>query len=343
MYDKKATIVIPTKNRPSRLKTSLQYYINKRFLGTILIADSSTGRSIKATASVVEKAKEEGLDIILQRCEKQKHDGDAIKAVNELIETPYAMYCGDDDIAVRQGVIECVDFLEKNHDYMAASGTKGTRIQCGTYVGMHYTGCLELETKYVTERLSAYMRTRICTTYYLHRTEVWKRMFEYADIMPNRWLGGEVLPCCISVMSGKIKNALAETSYHAIHRLNSEDSWIQNLSFIDMLTSEDYVKSAKVMRRVIIRYLVEGGVEQKVAEKIYTKEIWLSTLILLLNKFVERYPHLKYMIDEYSDSLNEYPYEWRRPGLSTTIVADPVLAKLIEEGCNGTSDPFGCE
>lgn len=336
MYDKKVTIIIPTKNRSARLKIALQYYISKKFLGKIIVADYSTGRSINAVDAIVNMAKRKGLNLTLHKCSK-KHDGDAIKSANELIDTPYVMSCGDDCIAIRKSIIKCVEFLDWNHDYTAASGIRGTKLECGEYTGMHYTACLEVESKYILERLISYLRTRINTLNYVHRTEVWQDLFQYADMMPNEWLGAEVLPCCLSVMSGKIKDALTNKGYHAIHQLYNDK---QNINFMEIVSSSDYAKSAKIMRKVIIRSLIEGGIDPNKAEKIYSKEIWLSTLFVMMNKFVEQHPQLKPIIDEYNSSLDNYPFEWRLLDLPTTLVSDPMLQKLLDE-IKALNDPFG--
>jgi len=328
--DKKVTIVIPTKERASKLAKTLDYYTRTEFKGDVIVADSSTEQASDVD-ELVQSASTNGLNIRLCKCIEQMHDGDAVKKANNLINTDYAMYCGDDDIAVQSGVMECVKFLEHNPEYTAASGVKGTEVGNQNRSQVQYTSCLQVEADSVVERFASYIRARICTTYYVHRTPTWIAMFEHADRMPNRWLGGEVLPCCISVMSGKIKDALSDRTTLAIYRIDTKESWIQNVSLFDMMFSHDYVDSLGIMKEVVVPYLVQDGISEALAEKIYDKEMWLSTVALLLNRFVERYPHLKQVIDMYSQSLESYPFEWLRPTMSDAIIGDEHLFNKLEQ------------
>lgn len=339
--EQKLSIIIPTKNRPSRLKQSLQYYIKKRFKGTLLIVDASTGRNIKVVDDLIIQAREAGLNIQIGHYGRHKHYGEAIKLAAAYVETPYVMYCRDDDTAIPRALIKCIEFLDMNPNYIAASGPRGTWVRKGNYNLVQYTRCLEVETDYITDRLSLYLRTRLCTTHYVHRIEVWREMFKYATLMPNKWLGGEVLPCCISVMSGRIKDVLTNSSYHAMIRSHGPDSHVQNLNFLNVLHSEDYIKSARVLRRVVLKYLVDGGLDSETAGGFYDREMWLSTLILLMNKFVERYPNLKPLIDEYSQRLDNYPFEWKFDSYPSSCVTDPSINTLLKgELYYGKSNPL---
>jgi len=323
--DQRATIVITTKNSPNRLKRVLNYHITKRTKSRIIIADYSIGRGIKATSDLVHIATKRGLDIRVEHFSRVNHDGEVLREIGDLITTPYAIYCRDSDIAVRQGIIEGVRFLDVNSSYIAAGGTRGTLIQCGDYMGTFYTECLEVESNYITERLATYLRTRIGTTNYLHRTDVWKKMFAYAKSTPNKWIGCEVLPSCISVMNGKIKNALIQIPQHGICRLESLNN---NMDFFGSLTNRNYIKSLEVLKGVIKDHLIEGGLNREAAEEFCTREVWLSVLMSHLNDFTERYPNLKSTLDGYSKDLEQYPFKWKYPLLSHTIIGDPTIHRL---------------
>jgi len=329
--DRKVTIIIPTKNHPSKLKRPLQYYISKRFQGQILIADQSSGRSAKATQSIVSNAKTQGLNIKIVNCLNQKHFGSAIRITNEYVKTPYVLATNDYDIAIYSGLTKCVEFLDLNSKYVAAGGIKGVQVQCGSSFGMHYTQCLEIETDYIAERLALYLRTRLHTINYLHRIEIWKEMFRYAHLMPNQLLAYEVLPSCISVMSGKIKDALKGSKYHAV--FGGDDRNIVPSDLFDCISSVDYAISAKVMKSVVIQYLMKGGISQEQATVFYNRELWLSTLFVLSNKFVETFPETKPALDSYHKLLDVYPFYWRRHNLTYTLTCelDPDLLQTLTQ------------
>jgi len=147
--------------------------------------------------------------------------------------------------------------------------------------------------------------------------------------MPNQWLGAEVLPCAISAMSGKIKDALKKSLYQAILRHDDGNYVQKNLNPFEAITDSSYSPSAKVMRTVILKYLIEGGMNAKDAKEFYEREVWLNLLMTLLLKFVEKYPNLQQGIDTYSDSLKTYPFPWRLPQFTSSLTHEPDLLKLF--------------
>jgi len=330
--DKKITLIITTKNGSPKLRTALQYYNQKRFAGLIIIADLSTGRSIRATRNVVEDFQHSNLNLKLECCPTAAHEGEAIKNVNKSIRTPYVMYCCDGDRAIKGGIIECVNVLDKNPSYVAAGGTRGTRLQCGDNVGIFSTRCLEVESHYVTERLLSYLRSRVCTIHYVHRVGTWRQMFKYANMIPNRWLATEVLPSCISVSSGRIRDALKQTKYSTLVRLHGQDSFLHPVTSLSDFCNDEYIQSEKIVKRIVLRYLIRGGLDPYTAEQFYNREAWLNALFVLLNRFVASHPDMKEHLDAYVSTLNEYPFEWKLDNLRSTLVCDPFLTALLKGG-----------
>jgi len=340
MSDRLVTIIIPTKNQHRKLHGTLNYYHKNRFRGHIVIADYSTGRSINAVRKVYDKWTT-SLHVTFTHCDNAKHEGAVIQSVLNYITTPYVLSCDENDQVILKGLSKCVVFLDMNRKYVAASGTKCVVTQHGATEGIHYIPCLNLDTPYIKERLSSYLRTRLSVLHYLHRTEVWKEMFRYAHLTPHKWIGAEVLPCAISVMKGGICDVLRASPYKAIFK-REETPVRQKLSDF---ASEDYAKSMKILRSVILKHLVEGGMTRTEARKLFERELWLSILMFLMYKFTEQYPHLKASLDSYSAVLETYPFMWRRSQLTSSLTQEPDLLRLFkkEKKKYGRSDPFTSE
>jgi len=100
------------------------------------------------------------------------------------------------------------------------------------------------------------------------------------------------------------------------------------------VSSTEYAISAKIMKSVVIKYLVKGGIDLEQATEFYNRELWLSTLFVLSNKFVETFPEMKPALDSYNKLLDIYPFHWRRPGLTHTMTCEidqDILQTLTQE------------
>ncbi|MFA6096773.1 MAG: TIGR00180 family glycosyltransferase [Candidatus Paceibacterota bacterium] len=115
------TIIIPTYNRPDRLKRLLGYFSDSGIHGKIIIADSSTSENKKRNKAIVSSYS--GMDILyLDHFAPDTIGwvkwGEAIGRSN----SKYTVICADDDFIVPKCIDEAVSFLEKNSDFVLADG-----------------------------------------------------------------------------------------------------------------------------------------------------------------------------------------------------------------------------
>lgn len=104
------TVIIPAHNRPDRLRRLLAYYSRTNI--RILVPDSSD----LPFADLAEYP-----DIVYRHQPKQ-HFLLKIKEILPLINTPYVLYCADDDFTVPEAIARMTDFLDNHPDYCTAQG-----------------------------------------------------------------------------------------------------------------------------------------------------------------------------------------------------------------------------
>lgn len=103
------TIVIPTYKRHQLLKRALNFYNN--FGVKILVADSTL-------MPFEDKNK--------YHCEyyhvPNMYPSKKLHCVISKVITPYILFCTDDDLTIKNSILKCIDYLEKNPFYSAAQG-----------------------------------------------------------------------------------------------------------------------------------------------------------------------------------------------------------------------------
>lgn len=104
------TVIIPAHNRPERLRRLLGYYAGTGI--HILVPDSSdkpyTGPIDPHTTVYLHRPR---MHFLLK-----------LREVLPLIDTPYVLYCADDDFAVPEGIACAAAFLDAHPDYATAQG-----------------------------------------------------------------------------------------------------------------------------------------------------------------------------------------------------------------------------
>ena len=304
------TILIPTKNRPNRLEWCLNHYTKHKFAGQIIVCDASDDDQSKNICD-----KQQSLQLTYFPCQTYMHGGDAFTFANELVMTPYVVSHGDDDVLLMQWIKTAIEFLNScSGDVVAVGGIRVTRVKLEDGLGIIHTNSINNLDDDPWIRLGTYLRLKVTLDNSVHRTKTWKKMYKYAPNMPNRALGCEVLPCCISAINGK--HAFLEEP--SIFRLDSGDSLTppSNDNFMNQMMSQPFLISYQVMRHAIITEFRKLGLEDRSVVDFCDRELYLSFLLLLINKFVEKWPTQKVVIDIYCKSLDTYPFPWRRDELA---------------------------
>ena len=112
------TIIIPTFNRADLLRNCLNYYDKINFDGKILIIDSSDDFELKQNQKNINNFNNLN---ITHKIKKTSIMG-SLKYAIDYVETNYLTQSGDDDFIVPLSAKKCIEFLNRNKDYILANG-----------------------------------------------------------------------------------------------------------------------------------------------------------------------------------------------------------------------------
>jgi len=107
---KKLSIIIPTHERDHLLERALAYYSSFEH-ANIIICDSS----IKPSSKIIPR------EITYFHLPEYSFASKLLYAI-ERVSSPYSCYSADDDFLVESSLINAVDFIEQNSDYVAVTG-----------------------------------------------------------------------------------------------------------------------------------------------------------------------------------------------------------------------------
>jgi len=119
--DNPCTILIPTYNRPNRLRRLLDYYNKYGKDSNIIVADSSSNENKKLNKKNILLFSDLNifyLDNYSSEINLFHKIADALNYIN----TKYTVFCADDDFITPNGINKSMDFLEKNPDFTVAHG-----------------------------------------------------------------------------------------------------------------------------------------------------------------------------------------------------------------------------
>ena len=202
------TLIIPTKNRVLFLRRLLRYLADNQYRHFLLIGDASDDEHAAQIKDTVGDFKGR-LKITYYSCLGLSISA-TVQRLNQLVTTPYVTLIADDDFLVPRGLEKCLNFLESHKDYSAAHGlgaltTLKESGPCGDIkeVGAYRLGAVEGETG--PQRLTEFMNNYFVSLFSLHRTPIWKIMWEEAGAIEDVAFAAELLPCSLSAVKGKIK------------------------------------------------------------------------------------------------------------------------------------------
>lgn len=210
----KIDLVIPTHNRTDLLKRILDYYQKEGQDFNFIVADSSnkTNKTInKNLVKSFDKLKIQYVDKFSENLPQHIKFGKMI----QYIKSKYCVFCPDDDFITPNGIRACINFLEKNPDYVAAHGT---------YIGFYlFKGILKfrkflwnlryqhnsISNNTPHERLSNHLSNFTLVLWAVRRTSVVRNC--YKELLKTNFdqklllMFGELLPDMLTVISGKVK------------------------------------------------------------------------------------------------------------------------------------------
>lgn len=262
------SLLVPTKDRSEFVERLLNYYADRRFTGRLIIGDSSgpfhrdqTLRAVGRVAACLDVVHLElkGLTI-----------GPCLKELVHQVTTPFAAVLPDDDFIVPTSLAACVRFLQLNEDYACAHGQGVTVILDTNSLSGNVVYCSHypqpsLEAPSAVERFREHMAGYSVSLFSVHRTESWRVMMDHSDRIEDVPFSAELLPCCLSVVLGKVKNIdgqlyLVRQSHNRRLQLPMMVDWVMSPRF--------YPGYALTASRLVQELMRCGQVDPETAEEI---------------------------------------------------------------------------
>jgi len=237
------TLFIPTFNRPDFLLKALQYYQSVNFRGKIFIGDSSELAAAKKIKDYLYQ-----FDSLLEVCYYSLPGYKAaqvLRIMADKVNTKYAAYIADDDFLVPSGIGQSIEFLDTHPDYIAAHGVGlGISLNPDNFQSIQYTSYYPqpiIPESIAAQRLIAYLSNYTVSLFSVHRSEAWHIMFKNAGGVTDRTFVEELLPCCLSIVLGKIKQVdglyLVRGYHDGRYLLPSWFKWITNEAWYPSYTA----------------------------------------------------------------------------------------------------------
>jgi glycosyltransferase domain-containing protein len=294
------TIIIPTMNRSDFLFRQLQYYADTKYKHWILIGDSSDARHVEITKKTIRQFKGK-LKIIYHEL-PGLNDAECVRHLVPLISTPYAVFTADDDFLVPSGLEKCIQFLEKDNSYIAAHGI-GVCFKLqdagpyGKFVGCTPYKLPEAEPETASQRLLDHFNNYAVTLFCVHRVKEWRGMYPTDGAIKDKRFESELLPCCLSIIQGKVKQLdcfyLVRQDHNRRYLLPNVKNWVEN---------PNWQSSYEIFRNRLARELVkQDGIMLNEATDVVQKafQIYLNHFnnpYITIQVMLSRIPGLRYIL-----------------------------------------------
>jgi glycosyltransferase domain-containing protein len=212
----------------------LNYYKTVGFKGRVCVGDSSDSVHLEKTKKALQSL-QGGIDIVYREY-AGVNESDTLKKLLDFA-TPFAALVGDDDFLVPNALELCEEFL-KNHP--ECSAVHGKSVAVSLQFKLVY-GRVDWAVPYeqavvvgetAAERILEHLKHYEATMFSVHRTETWREMYKNISLLKDRTFAAELLPCCMSVVKGKVKELdclyLVRQDHNKRYFLPQKDRWIRN-------------------------------------------------------------------------------------------------------------------
>lgn len=301
------TLLIPTMNRSDFLIRLLRYYRDLGFPGCICIGDSSDTVHVERTKRALKTLRGK-LNIIYR---EYPHVNDAMcqQQLLNFVSTPYVTHVPDDDFLVPTALERCALFLDSHPDYSAAHGvgiafsfkSSGAYGQVA-WVNHYRQAVIEVES--ASQRLLDHLSNYSLTLFSVHRVESWREMYQDVSLLTDKTFT-ELLPCCYSVIQGKVKELdcfyLVRQSHDRRYTLPGITDWI---------SSPHWLPSYRVFRGCLANEMSQqDGISLDKAQEVVEQAFW-SYLTKTLGKPVPS-PSSLARLRKVAGMLPGMPQVWR--------------------------------
>jgi len=254
----KFTIIIPTHNRPNRLRRIFDYYSGYRSGYNIIVADSSSDenkRKNKEVVSSLSSLKILYLDHYYSEIDPWHKFADAVNRV----ETKYCLFCADDDFVVPNGIEQSVYFFEKNEDFTVVHGqtvsfypkNKGEFLWQIDYLSQ--PNIFSDAKSRLIEHLANYS---VATFYGVHRTDFLKMIFRETLKSASHGRFIELLLTELTLVYGKMQ---CLNGFYSAREMILDSAGIASESINDLIKKGEYKKNYALFRECLSFHLRENS------------------------------------------------------------------------------------
>ena len=263
----------------------LDYYANQQYPYWILIADSSDEKHFAPTAKRV-KDLQGVLQVKHFSCPNMTVPA-TLQFLANLVETPYTVYTADDDFLVPKGLQACADFLNLHADYSAAQGFSvlfhlDRSGPYGQMAGMSKYRVGQLEDELAQDRFQKYTHHYFVNIFSLQRTTNWKTIASWIPQIPEHIFAGELFPCFMSVVQGKVKLLndfyLVRQGHDRRYPLLRAFDWITHPSWQASFTSNVKALAETIAKQDNIEFtkaenIVKSGLYEYFQQRLQKKKV----------------------------------------------------------------------
>jgi glycosyltransferase domain-containing protein len=299
------SLLIPTKNRSGFLIRLLRYYYSLGFQGRICIGDSSGAEHVERTKKAL-KLLEDKLDIVYREYPRT-NNAVCVRQLLDFASTPYAVLLPDDDFLIPTALEQCASFLESHPDYSAAHGVGialalQESVPHGQVVWADYYRQRVIEGESASQRLLDHLNDYSVTLFSVHRVEFWREMYKDVSLLTDDAFALEMLPCCLSVILGKLKGL---ESLSLVRQSHSQRYPLPGI--IDWIARPDWLSSYRVFRNCLANKLSQkDDINIDEAHEVVERAFW-SYLINDLRKQISNPVPNHYVLPRWQDVAGMVP------------------------------------
>lgn len=271
------TILLPTQNRPSLLRRTLDFYENESLPYKIYVYDSSDlVNKIKVKKIIgASNLNLEFIDYPFGVTLSEKYE----KTLN-FVESDYVLLIADDDFIFYDAISECLKFLKLNPSYSAASGraylfTLDTGCAYGEITKVVSYPQLAFEKDSSEHRFKSHMNNWTTTAYSVQKTKNFKDVISFHGPFLDDMRMKEIHWYATNIIRGKIANL--DIPY-MFRQTNTDKEWHAD-SILDWTESLCFPKKKKLLINELAKELVNNGSKSysyylKVCEKAFN--VWIK-------------------------------------------------------------------
>ena len=251
------TIVITSFNRPKCLLRNLKFLLSYNLSFKIIIADSSSSNDINENDEL--KILIDENNVLFKNFPHETEVTQKISDTLKYVSTKYCVLCADDDFIIPTSIIECINFLKNNPDYVSCHGkyyihTKFEYVKKYGLALSNLSGSLQsCEQEDIIERIDFFMASKLdsqYTWYAVFETINLKTIWEQTSIYAGDWFLNESFSTRVGLIMGKMKTL----PIFYMSREPNEYDWHSQKKIEILLSREKNMRCSEGIVKNLIKY-----------------------------------------------------------------------------------------